>query len=836
MARGTAKSTSRRNKGMSYTKWGYIFVAPFIIAYLIFSFYPLMTTFFYSAGNMKSSTASFWGFEHKEVFYDRYLNLSNLYTENFDERTGIDSVSYKRLREYFDKFQKSADSFDPLNEDGVNAIVSYANSDDGEEKYSVEAANAVKEAFDKQDMSPVIGDYYKELVEWYKGYKNETIMNRSTVSSVYSRLDGIVNTSAGEEESATETEDAVTEESFIQDEAFVTFVDEFGSAEYNVAQTALLEYLSDYLSTALDKDYTVDSYFQAVKNGEISISDPSFYYVCYTLDKTNINFAEEDAEEKIGSKISVPFLSNLEKFLSENVWKETINSLSSFSDLEAYSTGEKDLHDSEEQLYADLKTLNSAGIINITPLVKDGDKIVESDDYLENKLVALRRYIDTKYVANETSTKAAMQIVAIKNFVEACSEGQAPEKFAALNINIYGMINYNGEIDYDKYYQVKEALGLTDALSFESYKKLDEARRSDNVEKGKVLLEEQNALLPDAKAAFDEADKAYNADPSDENKAARKKAQEALRTVETTIDKANDMIKNPDGILSKVDSKKFYIITGLNNYEEIFKSKTRFNIVVGTFVNTAVMWVIGFLPQIGLALLLSAWFTDRKIKLKGLNLMKAMMYLPNVITSVTIAIFFRKIFTYSSGGTLSASQIVLRGMGMEQGYNFFESAWATRLIVCFINFWMWYGNTMITLIAGISAISESLYESAQIDGANSFQTYTKITMPLLRPILLYTMVTSMIGGLQMFDIPQNINRNAARINFNGTMVEGTRTVLMYINAQAFGSQQNKMVGIASAVAILLFIVTTILSVLIFYIMRDKDAAAAKKLAKKKGGK
>jgi multiple sugar transport system permease protein len=150
---------------------------------------------------------------------------------------------------------------------------------------------------------------------------------------------------------------------------------------------------------------------------------------------------------------------------------------------------------------------------------------------------------------------------------------------------------------------------------------------------------------------------------------------------------------------------------------------------------------------------------------------------------------------------------------------------------------MWYGNTMIVLIAGITSINESLYESAQIDGANSFQTYTKITMPLLRPILLYTMVTSMIGGLQMFDIPQNLNMNPALITFNGSKIGSITTVLMFINKQAFGKQDLKQVGVASATSILLFIVTTILSVLIFYLMRDKDAAKAakaKKLARKAG--
>ena len=144
---------------------------------------------------------------------------------------------------------------------------------------------------------------------------------------------------------------------------------------------------------------------------------------------------------------------------------------------------------------------------------------------------------------------------------------------------------------------------------------------------------------------------------------------------------------------------------------------------------------------------------------------------------------------------------------------------------------------MIVLIAGITSISESLYESAQLDGANSFQTYTKITMPLLRPILLYTLVTSMIGGLQMYDIPFNLNQYPALVSFNGTYIRCSQTVLMYVNNLAFGKSSIKQVGIASAVSIILFIVTTILSVLIFFLMRDKDAAAAakaKKLARKAG--
>ena len=96
----------------------------------------------------------------------------------------------------------------------------------------------------------------------------------------------------------------------------------------------------------------------------------------------------------------------------------------------------------------------------------------------------------------------------------------------------------------------------------------------------------------------------------------------------------------------------------------------------------------------------------------------------------------------------------------------------------------------------------------------------------------------MIGGLQMYDIPFNINQYPSLVAFNGTYVRCTQTVLMYVNELAFGKSSIKQIGIASAISILLFIVTTILSIVIFYMMRDKDAAAAakaKKLARKAGG-
>lgn len=89
----------------------------------------------------------------------------------------------------------------------------------------------------------------------------------------------------------------------------------------------------------------------------------------------------------------------------------------------------------------------------------------------------------------------------------------------------------------------------------------------------------------------------------------------------------------------------------------------------------------------------------------------------------------------------------------------------------------------------------------------------------------------------MYDIPYNLNMYPPVIKFNGQRIKATQTVLMYVNDLAFGKASIKQIGTASAVSVLLFIVTTILSVLVFYLMRDKDAAAAakaKKLARKAG--
>lgn len=262
---------------------------------------------------------------------------------------------------------------------------------------------------------------------------------------------------------------------------------------------------------------------------------------------------------------------------------------------------------------------------------------------------------------------------------------------------------------------------------------------------------------------------------------------------------------------------------GLKNIKDVLISKD--GVLFDTYTceaiaTTIIMWVMGFIPQLGLALLLAVWFTDTKVKLKAQGAYKMLVFMPNIITAATVSVLFASILGYPNGPVNQ----VLMNMGLEEPILFLQTRWITRGVVGFINFWMWYGNTMIVLTAGILGISPSLFEAARVDGASSGQIFKQITLPLLRPIMLFSLVNSAIGGLQMFDIPKLLTASGY-----GDPDFATRTITMYIRQTAFTGGRN--MGVASAASIVLFVVTLFFSLLLFYIMRDKDAIKEKKAIK-----
>lgn len=245
---------------------------------------------------------------------------------------------------------------------------------------------------------------------------------------------------------------------------------------------------------------------------------------------------------------------------------------------------------------------------------------------------------------------------------------------------------------------------------------------------------------------------------------------------------------------------------GFDNFKWALSEEGQF---LKTLGNTFIMWIIGFIPQIVISLLLAVWFTDLRLKIKAQGFFKTVIYLPNIIMASAVAMLFYTLFTGANGegGTL---YLIFDKLNLTKNHlSPLSTKWGARAIVGFINFMMWYGNTTILLMAAIMGVDTSLYESAQIDGANSSQTFWKITIPLIKPILSYVLITSMIGGIQMYDVP------SLMCSDRGDPAASTKTIVMLIQ-----TGRDSIIGRVGAISVLIFIITAFLGMFTFKSMND----------------
>ena len=236
---------------------------------------------------------------------------------------------------------------------------------------------------------------------------------------------------------------------------------------------------------------------------------------------------------------------------------------------------------------------------------------------------------------------------------------------------------------------------------------------------------------------------------------------------------------------------------GLKNYGKLFSDG---NVLV-YFKNTMIMWIMGFIPQIILSLLFAAWFSDPSLRLKCQRFFKTVIYLPNLIMASAFSMLFFTLFS-----TVGPVNDILMKIGIiKEAYDFMAHTGSVRFLVALMNCLMWFGNTTILLLAGMMGIDSSLYEAAEVDGATATQIFWKITLPILRPILLYVMVTSLIGGLQMFDVPQILTNGKGSPNNTAT------TLIMCLNNHLY----SKNYGMGGALSVILFFITGVLSIIVF---------------------
>ena len=166
-----------------------------------------------------------------------------------------------------------------------------------------------------------------------------------------------------------------------------------------------------------------------------------------------------------------------------------------------------------------------------------------------------------------------------------------------------------------------------------------------------------------------------------------------------------------------------------------FKSVLTNNIFQLSLQSTAIMWICNFIPQICLALLLAAWFTNTSLKIRGQGMFKILVYMPSIITAAWSPYCFFNFSLLIPRGAIN-NTLVRFGI-LEAPVDFPRDPAVARGIVSFIQFWMWYGNTMVVLVAGILGINPALFQAASIDGASGFQTFFRITIPC---IALYTAI------------------------------------------------------------------------------------------------
>ena len=255
---------------------------------------------------------------------------------------------------------------------------------------------------------------------------------------------------------------------------------------------------------------------------------------------------------------------------------------------------------------------------------------------------------------------------------------------------------------------------------------------------------------------------------------------------------------------------------GFQNYVKLFTPDKSGTVdVLKYFGNTVLLWVMGAVPQILVALLLAVFFTSYRLNLKGQQFFKTVIYMPNLIMASAFSMLFFTLF--SPVGPVN--QVMLAAGWTDKAIDFLSLKVPVRVLISLMNFLMWFGNTTILLMAGIQGIDQNMFEAAEIDGASSLQVFFRVTLPLLAPILVYTVITAMIGGLQMFDVPQILT------NGKGTPDRASMTLVMYLNNYL---QTSKNYGMAGAVSVVLFLVSSVLSLFVYNTLSRQYKEAPRK--------
>ncbi|MET4783464.1 sugar ABC transporter permease [Glaciihabitans sp. UYNi722] len=239
---------------------------------------------------------------------------------------------------------------------------------------------------------------------------------------------------------------------------------------------------------------------------------------------------------------------------------------------------------------------------------------------------------------------------------------------------------------------------------------------------------------------------------------------------------------------------------GLGQYAYLIADPRFWNAVFNTFA----IWFMSTIPMIFLALVI-AFMLHQNIRFKGFY--RVAYFLPNVTSMVAMAIVFGSVFSDSFGIINSA----LTSLGLDK-VPWLTSEWGMKVTISLMIIWRFTGYNAIIFLAGLQSISPDLYDAAKMDGAGTWRIFGQITVPLLRPVILFSVITSTIGGLGLFTEPQVL------LGDNGGPNEGGMTIVLYQYNQAFTQFD---FGYGSAIGWALFIISALFAIINWRLVAER---------------
>lgn len=224
--------------------------------------------------------------------------------------------------------------------------------------------------------------------------------------------------------------------------------------------------------------------------------------------------------------------------------------------------------------------------------------------------------------------------------------------------------------------------------------------------------------------------------------------------------------------------------------DELFKMALR---------NTLIYFVVQIPIMLVLALILAVLLNDKKLKMKGLY--RTLIFLPCATSLVTCSIIFKRLFSSGESGLINF--LLMKYNLISEPYSYLTKTTSARIIIIITMLWRWTGYNMIFYLAGLQNIDGGIYEAARIDGASPVKQFTRITIPLLKPVILMTTILSTNGTLQLFDEVQNMTL--------GGPGNATMTLSTYIYSITFGGASR--FGLASAISYAILIIVAVLALL-----------------------